>query len=56
MAKVLTIGAQAELCEGKLAGTKGKIVGYDSMDNEVTIEVDPNIYIVCRAEDMEEIS
>lgn len=52
--KVLTIGKETELCEGKLAGTKGKLVGYDAMENEVMIEIDPNIYIVCKSEHVEQ--
>lgn len=54
--KVLTIGARAELCEGRLAGTKGKIVAYDAVRNEVLLEVDEQIYISCPSEFIEEIT
>lgn len=54
MKKTLTINKQAELCEGRLAGTKGRIVGYDSVENEVMLEIDPNIYITCPSEYVEQ--
>lgn len=56
MPKVLTINKQAELREGKLAGTKGKLVAYDSLENEVMLEIEPNVYVTCPSEYVEQVS
>jgi hypothetical protein len=50
MPKTITVGAYGEVNTGVLEGHEGRVMGYDSIENEVTIMLDQNTHVTVPAE------
>lgn len=52
--KTVTINKLAEIINGKLKGISGKVVGFDSIDNEVHIKLDDHTSVITVAENIKQ--
>lgn len=50
MPKTITVGAYGKINTGVLEGHEGRVMGYDSEENEVTIMLDQNTYVLIPSE------
>jgi transcription antitermination factor NusG len=48
--KTLFINKEAEITDGVLKGFKGKVVGYDSIENEVMVKLDEKTFVTVPSE------
>lgn len=54
--KQLTVNGQVEICDGKLAGMKGRLAAYDSMSGIVMVEIESRVMVHCPASFVEDIT
>ncbi|PGK52121.1 hypothetical protein CN918_30480 [Priestia megaterium] len=52
--KTIIVGASATIISGALTGFNGLVVGYDSIDNEVSIKLDNNTQAIVPSEFIEQ--
>lgn len=48
--KPLIVGKEGKITFGALKGTRGKVVGFDSMEDEAMIELDEHTTVVVSSE------